>query len=325
MDELTKIVLDMNQDIKQIREAQSLEGARNWVQKHGPNIYDAVQEDVNEDGIPDIIVRNKQGKNVIVNGYTTDKSTYPYRYGYYTLYPTQEARKQAREDGMTFREYINSMYRPQYHEDGIRLQRDQAGNPIWGSEDGITAERKMKNSGYDKIIRPNDRSIYQAFTKFVLKPIYDVVKFLNKKYNIQTNPMLLNKVASTIWNQAVLLPVMAHVYPNLDVSKLTDKEWKKLRNRKEVKKGIASVAVFYIRSPKAMIDFIPMFVKCCEVYGNPIDPKIKPYIPLILKARLLQKDPPADLNDNEAWAEIDREFQARFLDPLQQQPEQPEQ
>lgn len=82
MDELTKIILNLNQDVKQIKDTQSFEGANVWLEKRGPELYKINNEDVNSDSIPDvIIVKNKKtNQNVIANGHTTDDSTYRYSY-----------------------------------------------------------------------------------------------------------------------------------------------------------------------------------------------------------------------------------------------------
>ena len=315
MDELTKIVLELNQDVKQIREAQSLEGAQRWVNRNGPDLYTASIEDPNNDGIPDVIVKNNLGKNVIVNGYTTDSSTYPYRFKYYTQYPTVNDRKEARQNGDTFREYINGLYNPQYDDFGIKIQTDEDGNPAYGNQAGLELERQMAKSGYNKIIKPHNRTPFQAFCKLVLKPIYDVIRYLNGIYNVTTNPELFMKVATDIWNQAVLLPAMNYVYPpteDFDVTQLDEKTWKKLRNKKQVKAAITDFVQIYTAQPRAMIDFVPIFVKGCKEYGNPIDENIEPWIPEILKCRLLNMDPP-NFDDENAWAKIDQEFHKRFI------------
>ena len=310
MDQLTEIVLNLNQDVKQIKDAQSLEGAQAWVQKHGPELYTVQDADVNGDSIPDIIVKNKEGKNVIVNGYTTGESTYPYRYSYYTQYPTADARKQARADGDTFREYIKGLYNPQYDDYGIKIQRDQNGNPIYGSEAGLKFEDQMKRAGYTKIIRPKDKTPYQAFVSGVVKPMYDALKLLNKLMNKQTNPQLLTKVAATMWNQTILLPAMVYVYGE-NVLKVDESEWKKLRNKAEVKASILNYVQFYLGDVKRLFDFIPLFIEVSTKSGNPIPENFVQWLPRLVKARLLDVKPPS-INDKAGWQHIDEEFARRF-------------
>ena len=312
MDELTKIILNLNQDVKQIKDAQSFEGAKKWVEKHGPDLYEVNDEDINGDSIPDIIVRNKKtNQNVIVNGYTTDDSTYPYRYSYYTQYPTAEARKAARDDGITYREHIKAMYNPQYDQWGMKLQRGANGEPLYANQEGLKFEATMKNAGYNKIIKPKDKTPYQAFVAGVVKPIYDVIKRINQMQNLATNPQLLTKVAAIMWNQTILLPAMHYVY-GAAIQQVDDKEWKKLRNKKQVKEAILSYVKYYLSNERRLLDFVPLFVSVCNDGGlNPIPTEVVNWIPGFLKCRLLNKGTP-DLADKEGWANIDRAFDQQF-------------
>ena len=313
MDQLTEIVLNLNQDVKQIKDAQSLAGARAWVQKHGPELYHVEDTDINGDNIPDIIVKNKEGHNVIVNGYTTGESTYPYRYSYYTQFPTSDARKQARQNGETFREYIKGLYNPQYDDYGINIQRDPNGNPVFAAQEGLELENKIKRSGYTKIIRPKDKTPYQAFVSGVVKPMYDVVKLINHLMKRSTNSQLLTKVAAVMWNQTILIPAMAYVYGK-DVLKVQESEWKKLRNKAEVKTAILHYVQHYLENEKNLLEFVPLFIEVCEQSGNPIQPELKEWIPSFVKARLLNinvKDLPG-FDNKDGWKRIDDEFNQRF-------------
>ena len=310
MDQLTQIVLDLNQDVKQIKDAQSLEGAQAWVQKHGPELYHVEDADINGDNIPDIIVKNKEGKNVIVNGYTTGDSTYPYRYSYYTEYPTAEKRKEARQSGVTFREHIKGLYNSQYDDYGIKIQRDSSGNPLFANKEGMKFEAAMKRAGYEKIMRPKDKTPYQAFVTGVVKPLYDVVKKINSILGKSTQSQLLTKVAATIWNQTILLPAMVYVYGN-EVLQVSDSDWKKLRNKGEVKNAILQYVQFYLGSSKNLLSFIPLFIEVCNKSDNPIPQEFEQWIPRFLKARLLNKSIPG-INDEEGWAKIEAEFDKQF-------------
>lgn len=62
---------------RQICEAQSLHGPKNCFTKYGHDLYTVQNADINGDSIHDIIIRNKSGKNIIVNGYTTAESIFP--------------------------------------------------------------------------------------------------------------------------------------------------------------------------------------------------------------------------------------------------------
>ena len=290
MNELAKIVLDMNQDIKQIKQAQSLAGAQSWIETHGYNgKYGAYEKDINGDSIPDVVVQRLDnegkpidGNYVIVNGYTTGESTYPYRHAYYDAFPTREERKQARKDGLTYRAYINEMYRPQY-EDQMKIIG-------YGSDLGKQFEKKLKTAGYTKVIKPHDRSPYQVFCSSVIKPIFDVFKH---HLGNQLGGAAFSKIAATIWNQAILAPAMVYVYGD-DVLNVSDEEWKKLRNKKDVKRATKLRVVEYINDLRKTFDFVPIFTaivnEALDIRANPNDPLIEYF----LKARLLNLEPPSN-------------------------------
>ena len=314
MNELQNIVLTMNQDIKQIKDAQSLAGARAWVQKHGPELYHVEDVDVNGDNIPDIIVRNKDNVPVIVNGYTTSESTYPYRYSYYTEFPTAKERKEAREAGNTFREYVKGMYNPQYDEYRMKIQRDKQGNPVFANQQGLEFETKIKNSGYTKIMRPKDKTPYQAFVSGIVKPIYDALKLINRLLGKPTQSTLLTKIAAVMWNETILIPAMVYVYGN-DVGNVSDAEYKKLRNKAEVKNAILNYVRWYLSKPARSIHFVPLFIRVCnEGKINPIPIESVPYLERIVKAGYLNISVSRlpQISDTQGWAAIDTQFEEEF-------------
>ena len=305
MNDLAKIVLDLNQDVKLIKDAQSLQGAQNWIQRNGwTGKYEAYKKDINGDAIPDIVVQrlNAEGQPidndyVIVNGYTTTDSTYPYRHAYYTQYPTKEERKEAKQDGITYRSFINDLYRPQY-EDGMRIIG-------YGSQQGKEFEDKLKAAGYSKVIKPNHRSSYQAFCTGVIKPIFDVFKH---HLGGALGGAAFSIIAAEIWNQAILIPAMIYVYGE-GVMNVSNEEWKKLRNKKDVKNAIKYRVVEYLKDLEKTFDFVPAFTAIVNTKLNTnIDPN-DPNIEYFLKARLLNMEPPSTPITNEQITEIDERWE----------------
>lgn len=306
MEELANIVLDMNQDIKQIKEAQSLEGAKNWIEKNKwTGKYGAYEKDINGDSIPDVVVQRLDGDGqpidgnyVIVNGYTTAESTYPYRHAYYSAFPTREERKEAKKDGLDYRGYVKSLYNPQY-EDGMKIT-------AFANQEGKELAQKLLKAGYTKVLEPKDRSSYQVFCSSVIKPIFDVFK-----YHLKNNlgGAAFSKIASMIWNQTILIPAMVYVYGN-DVMNVSDEEWVKLRSRTDVKTAIKYRVVEYLNNLKKTFDFVPIFTSIVNAYLNTdIDPN-NPLIEYFLKARLLNMQAPSTPVTEEEKAAIDERWEA---------------
>lgn len=114
MDELTNIVLNMYRDIKRVSNAIAPQSAAELVRKHNekspdhpwrllkvdPNGPDTVDNcgDLNEDGVPDVVIQDSNGTPVFVNGYTTKRGNWPDDILYYSSLPTKEARKQYKQE-----------------------------------------------------------------------------------------------------------------------------------------------------------------------------------------------------------------------------------
>ncbi len=90
--EMMKVILDMQRDIRKISEAQSIEGAEQLAARWGKG-HNAQVGDINDDGIPDVVIYDEHGNPVVVNGYTTTQSNHPVRYQYFKENPTKEQRR----------------------------------------------------------------------------------------------------------------------------------------------------------------------------------------------------------------------------------------
>ena len=112
MNSLMNIVLDIKRDVKRVKSAIAPQNAEAMIQKHnqsspnspwylnkrdpnGPAVL-ANLTDVNGDDIPDVIVYDKRGNPLIVNGWTTKKSEWADDLVYNTALPTRAARAQVR-------------------------------------------------------------------------------------------------------------------------------------------------------------------------------------------------------------------------------------
>ena len=275
MDDLLKVVATLKQDVKQIKDAQSVQSANEWIQRHKlDDIYEARGKDLDGDGTPEVVVQTKNGqKPVIINGYTTVPSLFPYRNAYYTTYPTVDRRKEAHKQGINLRRFINSIYEPQY---------DQSGRYVTGysGEGWQDFETSLHNAGIDpqRFIKPKGRSTYQAFVSKCVSPIYQAIKYLNGA----KLPFSLTDMASVIWNQFALLPAMVYVYGE-EILNVADDQWKNLRGKKAVKEAIEFIVHDYLINPVKIADFVPTACEMCNKSGLPVNPE---HIPLVAKATI---------------------------------------
>ena len=220
MDDLIKVVAQLKQDVKQIRDAQSVPSAQAWIERNNyGNVLEAVEEDLDGDNYPEIVVKSKlTNKPVIVNGYTTTPSLFPYRNLYYHKYPTAAARK-----GKSLRNYLqNEWFNPTYTDDG-KVDK-------WNQE-AQDFNTHLTDRGYTKLLKPNNRTYYQLIT-----PFYSALKYLSHKV-----PFKLSKLASYIWNQIVIEPAFSRISGVANVQNVSAEEAKNLKNQPEVKTAINDI------------------------------------------------------------------------------------
>lgn len=82
-----QVVLNNKKDIKFHRSAENREGARRYAAQH--NLLLGPDEDINGDGINDVVLYKKDGTPVMINGYTYKDSELPYRSLYNARNPTK--------------------------------------------------------------------------------------------------------------------------------------------------------------------------------------------------------------------------------------------
>lgn len=242
---------NLKQDIKRIKGAQTLEGANKWItsnKKEG--LYRAVAEDIDNDGINDILIRDVKGNLVVVNGYTVRKSDYPYRQMFYNL-PEDE-----RKEYKGYKEYINdSYYGPVYNEETGEIDGYRYNEP---KEDLLT--KKLHDKGF-KTLTPKKKSPYQMFTSQYIKRMYD---YVIERYNLFTadgkKPNVFVKLASIIWNEWVIVPVLQIIYgegANVEAIMADTKNFNKLKAKADFKKLILSIVNnYFIHSDETNIDLL---------------------------------------------------------------------
>ena len=139
-DSLVNLVLNHRVELKKMPSLMSVEDAQKFAEKsNGQYRYKSV--DLNEDGEPDIVLYNKAGQPVIINGYKAKASDFGYQNLFRKTHDT--AKKRAEIGG--YSEFINSKfgYKPGVH-------AWEAGTLT--TENPVELE-KIAQRGYRKILR----------------------------------------------------------------------------------------------------------------------------------------------------------------------------
>ena len=63
-----------------------------WIVKHNKN-WKAVEQDINGDGVKDLVILDEKETPIIINGWTLARDDYPYRQKYYSIDPQERAKK----------------------------------------------------------------------------------------------------------------------------------------------------------------------------------------------------------------------------------------
>ena len=216
MQDLAKIVLDLQRDVKRVKNAISPQGAEAIVTSHNANSRPSAHwklnkrdvnapasltnlTDINNDGIPDVIISNAEGKPLFVNGYTTTATTYPVDLAYYNRYPTRRERR-----GNSYDAFKNELF-------NVRYDLDNADFSKRGDVSSFTVNNDYI-PGYDMTKyhapQPKRMSSFARFKKFVVALYLDQV-LQNKHVPRSAKLAQSSKCASALWNQFILQPIYA--------------------------------------------------------------------------------------------------------------------
>ena len=255
----------LGQDIKRVRKAESVRGANEWAAKHSNSRrqYKVEEEDLDNDGIQDVLVYDTDGNLVIVNGYTIRKSDYPYRRMFGDL---PEA---VRKEHGNYRNYLKTIYGPTYD--------DRTGEITKWKQDPKQDERYRRLVERDfKTYIPRDRSPYQVFTDQVVKPlVHNILTaepeiFSYQVYNTNGEvttkyPPVLIAVTADAWNYAVIKPIIEHMTNERIPDNITSDALKALFNRedivkfkksKEFRRRVKLLVGSYVNMDKSVEDLI---------------------------------------------------------------------
>ena len=214
MIDLAKIVLDLQRDVTRVKNAISPQGAEQLVIKHNatakPSAHWKLNKrnpqapasltnltDINNDGIPDVIITNANNQPIYVNGYTTKASRYPVDLAYYNQYPTRESRS-----GHSYNDFKNELFNVQYDDNNEDFSKRGNVASYTINQDYI--------AGYDpnKYQPPKVKrmSSFARFKKFIATEFID-----NALAQLQTPSTAKlaqsSKGASAAWNHFILEPL----------------------------------------------------------------------------------------------------------------------
>ena len=218
MEDLAKLILNIKRDITRVKQAISPAGADHMIKKHNlkakPNAKWFLNKkdpngpaeitnltDINNDGIPDVVVYNSRNQPLYVNGYTTTVSKFPHDLAYYQQFPLRKNRAGNPK---------NKWLREQFH--NLRYIDDDGTDPrnignvapgYRGFPDGVNT------TGYS-VRKAKRLSPFQRFRKYLLD------KELTLKYAyapIQNLPAevklpIIQRAIAHLWQTLFINPIL---------------------------------------------------------------------------------------------------------------------
>ena len=229
------------QDIKKINKMQSVNGAREWIKKYGyEDIYSADHEDVDNDGIQEVVVKDKDGKYVIINGYTLRPSDFPYREKYYELDEAERKKYNGYKDY-----FRRGYYQPEYD----KRTGEISGWGINPEEDQFTQDMINHMYEYKSKLPKKKLSPYQLFISTYVRNMYDyVIDFYQLRTADDKKPNIFIPLATKIWNEWVIDPILKIIFKddkNPLKIKEDPKEFNKLKSKSVFKDLILEILYNY--------------------------------------------------------------------------------
>ena len=218
MAELVNIVAGLQKDVKRINDCLTLNGARAYAAKKGPN-WQAHEADITgphgkPDGFKEVFVTDANGNIKVINGYTLAKTTYPERKAYWTVQPTEQRinpetnAPYADRDGvpiefrMPFSKFRKQLYEisPNVNENGapyyLRNFNDVAdGEQFANIRRGIKPKDAFKAVIFDPVYDANREQI-----KAIDAPAMMKAQLANKALNQTYKDIIVDSVLRQMFN-----------------------------------------------------------------------------------------------------------------------------
>jgi hypothetical protein len=170
---LRHILLDRHHDVRFIPKTEDYQDAQKWLAKHHMDErYYAVNQDLDQDGIPDVEIREKgSDRPVVFKGYTVAKSRAPQRTMLAATYPDWDERKKH-----NFADALDEQTGTTYRSPFERTMMN---------EDRVNYIEQLRSQGY-RIRAPKKKiSVASAFKYFIMKPIMRAIKATLKDANVR--------------------------------------------------------------------------------------------------------------------------------------------
>lgn len=201
---------NLNQRIRRAKGAYTKKGAERWIQKKNLKGYYVKTEDIDDDGIGDVIIYDKGGNRRVINGYMLSPSDLQYRQ-YFENLPDEE-----RQKAKDYRQYFNDVYyKPSYDEYG-RI-KGYAVEP--GSEADVFGDTALEKHhiNHFKRIKPSRRTAYQEFSALCNEKFREILANPPEDVFILPPGMkvpatVLMKAVSAVWTHGVISSVLRTIF-----------------------------------------------------------------------------------------------------------------
>ena len=189
MNSMLNIILTHKKEIQKLPHFSSIESSNDWINRHPNSGLRADVKDLDGDGTQEVVLYNRAGKPVIVNGYKLRASDYPQRRAYWGTHP-----KPSDRIGEDYNEWVtNKVYDVQEDPNNMwrrRVRRTELGDAI-------------KEWGYRMPTAPRKKdSPYSIFCKLIKDPLN---AYLNGEFKGELgeavgddNVKFIKKIASPI-------------------------------------------------------------------------------------------------------------------------------
>ena len=241
MSELVNIVAGLQKDVKRINKCLTLAGAQEYAAKKGQN-WEASELDFTgpngkPDGINEVIVTDSKGNIRVINGYALEKTTFPKRKLYRTLYPTVEDRKDHK-----YSNFNKELKQITYDENGIKYTMD--------IPDGYKFLRPVNTQG---------ETIYTAkdvFKQYVFDEGYDHEELKRQLIEEGVPPLnraiLINKAFSKAYKSHVEEPCLKEHFEVEDLSQVSKNQIRKFKKSEDYDESIRERVRFIIQNQQEL-------------------------------------------------------------------------